>query len=162
MTENQKDIVRSIIEEFNRINETSKEKRSFNLINLDELDEKTRIINQYKLEESKDVEIWKRIREDRRNEVVELLKEDLPSVEILMYSTDRITLSQAEKFDKQVSFYVHINRQNTVKDPYGNFYSKGKGLYYLFYLGSNSQSFDKIEDLMNFEPFKEKIRLLLA
>ena len=168
MTTNQQQIVNSLIAEFNRIEAEHKPKTTFNLINLDALNDKTNEIARYKAEEKANLESWDKMANDEAKRLVKLFQEDLPTASVQKYGKENgyhdlpiVLIRRNENTsthpDSQVSVSVIISKAIDVRDSFGNAYERGAQLKYRFSYGG--ESFNSIEELVSNKLFLEELRL---
>jgi hypothetical protein len=168
MTTNQQQIVNSLIAEFNRIEAEHKPKTTFNLINLDALNDKTNEIARYKAEEKANLESWDKMANDEARRLVKLFQEDLPTASVQKYGKEnyhydlpsvliRRNENTSTHHESCVSVQVFVVKVNDVADSFGNRYERGVQLKYRFSYGCDS--FNSIEELVSNKLFLEELRL---
>jgi len=132
MTENQKQLIDSLTEEFNRISIQETKKKKFNLIDAKSLtDEKKE--REYWEKISKDNEReWNRAARQEAQRIVDMLKEDLPSANIKMSEFG----AGLDIYDKDNSFRVITIvvrvRNNPFSDPFKRAVHCGVGFKYVY------------------------------
>jgi hypothetical protein len=85
MTQNQKSIVDSLINEFNRINSTNSESKPFNLINADVLSAENRANYIWEQSSKSELESWNAAANEEAWGIVEMLQQDLPNAIVQKY-----------------------------------------------------------------------------
>jgi hypothetical protein len=85
MTPNQKSIVESLINEFNRINSTTSDSKPFNLINADVLSAENRANYIWEQSSKSELESWEAAANEEAWSIVEMLKQDLPNAVVQKY-----------------------------------------------------------------------------
>jgi hypothetical protein len=85
MTPNQKSIVDSLINEFNRINSTISESKPFKLINADVLSAENRANYIWEQSSKSELESWEAAANEEAWSIVEMLKQDLPNAVVQKY-----------------------------------------------------------------------------
>jgi len=167
LTENQKAIIESLTSEFNRINNVSKQTRSFNLIDLAPLEEKSLEIQQYKEVAELDRQTWDKIAKKEADRIANLLQEDLPHLVVERYakSNGRYDLpivsiqprSGAMHWEYCVSIEVVVKKER-VDQGHDCYYDKGVSLGYQHRDIDRPATWNTIEELFDNTQIKECIR----
>lgn len=170
LTKTQKEIIESLKSEFNRINNASKQTRSFNLIDIAPLDEKTKQIRQFKEEAELDARTWDGLAKGEADRIVRLLQEDLTSLVVERYGShnghhDLPTVVIKPKkgivhHEYCVSIEVVVNKER-VHQGHDCYYDKGVSLGYKHGDICPSRTYNTIEDLLEHSLVKEYIRMRL-
>jgi hypothetical protein len=161
MTTNQQQIVDALVNEFNRIEAMHKPTTTFNLINVNALNDKTNEIEKYLARRKADMEAWNKLATEEAIRLVNLFKADLPTASVQKYDSDNGLVIRRDKnhsthHEYCVIVMVKIVYLNDVIDSFGNIYSRGVKLQYE-YNGSNDR-FDTIEELVAKTNFLELVR----
>jgi len=167
MTTNQQQIVDALVNELNRIEAMHKPTTTFNLINVNALNDKTNEIEKYLARREADMEAWDKLATEEAIRLVNLFKADLPMALVQKYGRDnghsdqpdvliRRDDTQSSHHESCVLVRVKVARLNDVIDSFGNIYSRGVKLQYQ-YNGSNDL-FDTIEELVAKTNFLELVR----
>ena len=93
MTTQQQNIIDALTDEFTRINKASATKKSFNLINVDALQDKTRAQKEFKELSKQDLATWQLAAYAEMERIIELLVKDLP---------DHV---RVERYDERIGKY---------------------------------------------------------
>ena len=160
------EIINTLINEFNRIEDSRNQNKGFNLINIDSLNEKTNEIQRFKEEAIANKQAWDDIANEEAIRLVKLFQEDLPNACVQKYGKDtghydlpslmiRRNENSSKHYEDCVSIEVKILTE-TIRDSFGNTYSKGLSLAYRFNYDKNE--FNTIEDLVKDSRFLETIR----
>ena len=160
------EIINTLINEFNRIEDSRNQNKGFNLINIDSLNEKTNEIQRFKEEAIANKQAWDDIANEEAIRLVKLFQEDLPNACVQKYGKDtghydlpslmiRRNENSSKHYEDRVSIEVKILTE-TIRDSFGNTYSKGLSLAYRFNYDKNE--FNTIEDLVKDSRFLETIR----
>jgi len=168
MTQTQQDILDSLVNEFNRINNRKESYGSFNFIDIDPLIDKTNRIADNKAIADADYKAWGKIALDEADRIVVLLREDLPNACIYRYSKDNghyesptIRILRNERtsthHESCINLYIKVKR-GTVIQPYGCAYQKGVHLLYSLGNGCASTDYHTMEDLVSKSTFLDEIR----
>jgi hypothetical protein len=132
MTENQKQLIDSLTEEFNRISIQETKKKKFNLIDAKAL-----------TDEKKERECWEKISKDNEREwnraarqeaqrIVDMLKEDLPSAHIEMSEHGSgLKFYNKDKSSWVIGIAVRV-RNNPFSDPFKRCVHCGVGFSYAY------------------------------
>jgi hypothetical protein len=160
------EIINSFINELNRIEDSRNQNKGFNLINIDSLNEKTNEIQRFKEEAIANKQAWDDIANEEAIRLVKLFQEDLPNACVQKYGKDtghydlpslmiRRNENSSKHYQDCVSIEVKILTE-TIRDSFGNPYSKGLSLAYRFNYDRNE--FNTIEELVKDSTFLESIR----
>jgi hypothetical protein len=167
ITPTQQNILDSLVNEFNRINNEPTPSGSFNFINTDPLLQKTMEIKQNKAIAKADKEAWNKIAIDEANRIVELLRQDLPNACIYRHSkengyNDSSRIKILRDKNTSTDHYSCVTIEvivitNEVYQTHGCYYENGVGLAYIdMYRGD--EKYNTMQDLANTKYFQEQIR----
>lgn len=166
MNVKQQEIINTLINELIRIDDSRNQNKGFNLIKVDSLNEKTNEIQRFKEEAIANKQAWDRIANEEAIRLVKLFQEDLPNACVQKYGKETghydlpsLMIRRNEKSSKHYEDCVIIEVDvltETIKDTFGNTYSKGIRLSYRFNYGRDR--FNTIEELVKNETFLESIR----
>lgn len=182
MTTQQQSIIDSLAAEFERINAASVSKKGFNLIDIEPLQEKTRLQKEWKRLVDEDNATWEKAANAEVDRIVELLIQDLPEyVKVERYSSAIGTYYMPKlqiRHEKQ-HFNAHpddvvtiavIARKERRTDSHGNHGYFGFELVYApspMHKSANSKydiandyesAYKTIEEAVNDPYFKEALR----
>lgn len=141
MTPNQKSIVESLINEFNRINSTTSDSKPFNLINADVLSAENRANYIWEQSSKSELESWKIAANEEAWRIVEMLKQDLPNAVIEKYGHGNSyydlpnvlikhpSVDSNAHYTEWVSIDIHVETQSK-SNEYGHRATFGKKLSY--------------------------------
>jgi hypothetical protein len=160
------EIINTLINEFNRIEDSRNQNKGFNLIKIDSLNEKTNEIQRFKEEAIANKQAWDDIANEEAIRLVKLFQEDLPNACVQKYGKEtghydlpslmiRRNENSSTHYQNCVSIEVKILTE-TIRDSFGNTYSKGLSLAYRFNYDRNE--FNTIEELVKDSTFLESIR----
>jgi hypothetical protein len=169
MNKNQKEIIKLLKEEFERINDQKIGTSKFNLIDVSpliELSEKKRLFR----EEQEILEkTWEKIAEDECYRIIDLLKQDLPNAFIekmgasnshleynnilIGYSLNSLNGHWENRIDIGINKFV----EQFYDSELGEYFYKYKGLKYKF----KNYVAETIEGLFNCNELKEELRMKL-
>lgn len=160
------EIVNTLINELNRIENLSNQNKGFNLININSLNEKTNEIQRFKEEVIANKHAWDDIANEEARRIVKLFQEDLPNACVQKYGEEtghydlpslmiRRNKNSSKHYQDCVIIEVKILTE-TIRDSFGNTYSKGLKLAYSFNYERNE--FNTIEELVKDKTFLESIR----
>ena len=167
MKANQQRIIDALVNEMTRIEGMHTPRTSFNLINLDALNDKTNEIKMYKAREVAEMEAWEELAQEEARRLVKLFKADLPNACVQKYGDGNtyydlpsLVIRRNERTSTHpescVNVEVTIVKCEDVKDSFGNHYRRGVKLNYRYnYLG---ERYDTIEELASEPHFLELIR----
>jgi len=164
ITPTQQNILDSLVNEFNRINDEPTPSGSFNFINTDPLLQKTREVKENMAIADADREAWNKMAIDEADRIVELLRQDLPNAYIYRHSKEnghyesaRINILRnmrtSTHHESCVSLAVHVVKESSTQ-THGCHYSKGVRLEYM----TNSETYKTMEDLAKSIIFQDQIR----
>jgi hypothetical protein len=170
MTTQQQSIIDALTDEFTRINKASATKKSFNLINVDALQEHTKANKEFKELSKQDLETWQLAAYAEMERIIELLVEDLPGYVRVERYDERISKYKAPQIqlrhesvsprahcDDVVSIEVKVDK--IVKsNEYDMRCDFGKRLIYLTSVTGGMAEFDTIEKAVSHEKFQEALR----
>lgn len=175
ITEQQQEIINSLMTEFNRMNKTVESKASFNFIDIEPLIDKTREIENNNAIIKADAEAWKKLAIEEADRLVVLFQKDLPNSYVRRmgkgtghYEDSTIIICKDEsgmsRGDTGVRFEVRINTETNQYLSHDMRFDKGKSLYYREY-GSWSLKGDvrysSVEELIQKTNIAEEIRRLI-
>lgn len=160
------EIINTLINELNRIEDSRNQNKGFNLINIDSLNEKTNEIKRYEEEELANKLAWERIANEEAIRLVKLFQEDLPNACVQKYGKEnrhydlpsiliRRNNNTSTHPESCVNVEVIVIREY-FHDSFGRTISKGLRLAYRFNYGK--EEFNTIEDLVKDSRFLETIR----
>lgn len=160
------EIINTLINELNRIEDSRNQNKGFNLIKIDSLNEKTNEIQRFKEEAIANKQAWDDIANEEAIRLVKLFQEDLPNACVQKYGKEtghydlpslmiRRNENSSTHYQNCVSIEVKILTE-TIRDSFGNTYSKGLSLAYRFNYDRNE--FNTIEELVKDSTFLESIR----
>lgn len=167
MKANQQRIIDALVNEMTRIEGMHTPRTSFNLINVDVLNDKTNEIEMYKAREKAEKEAWEELAQEEARRLVKLFKADLPNASVQKYGSENghydlpsVLIRRNERtsthHESCVNVEVTIIKCEDVKDSFGNTYKRGVKLNYRHnYLG---RKYDTIEELASEPHFLELIR----
>jgi hypothetical protein len=164
ITPTQQNILDSLVNEFNRINNEPTPSGSFNFINCDPLLQKTREIEQNRAIADADYQAWRKIALDEADRLVLLLRQDLPNACIFRHGKENgfheaptIKILRNERtsthYESCVSICVNVVKEK-VSQTHGCDYRKGVCLAY----ATDSFEYKTMQDLANSKDFQEQIR----
>ena len=158
MTPQQQQIIDNLVSEFNKLQPATG--KSFNLINTAPLIEKSNAIEQIKKEEELTYESWKEAARIEVRRVVELLSDDLPTLEVSVYGVwnDIIRISKPGRDD--IKIYVGIEYKNIINEELGIYVTEYLGLKYTTNQSSSFKA-NSIEKVFEDTSFLENLRKLL-
>jgi hypothetical protein len=167
ITPTQQNILDSLVNEFNRINNEPTPSGSFNFINTDPLLQKTKEINQNKAIAKADRLAWEKIAIDEANRIVKLLRQDLPNACIYRHSeanghvdSSRIKILRdrdtSTHYESCVTIEVGV-RTEAEGQTHDCYYYKGVELYYYNPYRSDDK-YNTMQELANSSNFQEQIR----
>jgi hypothetical protein len=167
ITPTQQNILDSLVNEFNRINNEPAPSGTFNFINTDPLLQKTKEIKQNKATASADYQAWRKIAIDEADRLVVLLRQDLPNAYIYRHHEDNRHYESAtidilrnkgacnhHESSVTIEVIVVTEREYQTHDCY---YMKGVELNYIHKYGGD-EKFNTMQDLANSPKFQNKIR----
>lgn len=160
MTKEQSAIIDSLIEEFNKISRTPREKRSFNLIDMGPIQEKIAVKREWteKYEKLK-ADLNAQANQEART-IADLLKLDLPELDVYKYAkenghVDCPTIRVGHRSDWEC---IHVDIGYVlVTDPYGDPWKMPTNLNYRVF----DSVYETIEAAMANKNFIERLRKLL-
>ena len=168
LTINQQQIVNQLVAEFDRMNQSNKPNKKFNFIDTNSLSKINQEIKEFKQLAEADAIAWERLANQRAQEIVDLLKEDLDGYCVQKYGKENghydmpsVLIRHNEKTSTHpescVSFDVYIKKERrTMHDTSASF---GVSLYYCTYCISNRQEkFETIEELLSNKYFQQSLR----
>lgn len=167
MKANQQRIIDALVNEMTRIDGMHTPRTSFNLINVDVLNDKTNEIKRYKAREVAEMEAWEELAQEEARRLVKLFQADLPNASIQKYGSENghydlpsVLIRRSENGSTHVESCVIVEvtivKCSDVKDSFGNNYRRGVKLNYRFNYGS--ERYDTIEELASEQHFLELIR----
>ena len=171
LTENQQAIIESLTSEFNRINNVPKQKRSFNLIDLAPLEQKSLEIQHYKEVAEADKKLWDKIAMDEADRIVKLLQEDLPHLVVERFGKSNghhdlpVVSIQPRSGNVHWEYCVRIEvkvNTETIKQGHGCYYHKGVSLGYEHGCARIRIRYNSIEELFEKSQIRESIRKTLV
>lgn len=170
LTINQQAIIDSLTSEFNRINETRKENRAFNLIDANVLSEISEEIRRNNQEADAYKKYWHQLAMDEAERVAALLQADLPMacVERFGKSNGKVdapsVIIQRQRgicghHENYVSFDIERKFGGYVQQSHGCGYQEIVGLVYKYYnTPSKSTKYDSVEELFEKSNIADEIR----
>jgi hypothetical protein len=167
MNVKQQEIINTLINELNRIEDSRNQNKGFNLINIDSLNEKTNEIQRFKEEEIANKQAWDDIANEEAIRLVKLFQEDLPNACVQKYGKEtghydlpalmiRRNKNSSKHYADCVIIEVKVLTEQ-IRDSFGNTYSKGIRLAYKF--DYNNNEFNTIEEIVKDKRFLELIRI---
>jgi len=171
LTENQKAIIESLTSEFNRINNVSKQTRSFNLIDLAQLEEKSVQVKHHREVAEADKKMWKEMAMGEADRIVKLLQEDLPHLVVERYAKSNghhdlpIVSIQPRGGVVHWEYCVTIEvvvKKERVSQGHDCYYDKGVSLGYQHRDTDRPATWNTIEELFDNSQIKEYIRKRLV
>ena len=158
MTPQQQQIIDNLVSEFNKLQPATG--KSFNLINTAPLIEKSNLIKQLRREEELSHESWIEAVRIETRRIVELLSDDLPTLEVSVFGSwnDTVLINKPGKDD--IRIYVGIRSKDIKNEELGIYVREYISLEYRT---NQSTSFrtDSIEEVLALPTFLEKLRKLL-
>lgn len=161
-----KEIINTLINELNRIEDSRNQNKGFNLINIDSLNEKTNEIQRFKEEAIANKQAWNDIANEEAIRLVKLFQEDLPNAcvqkfgkETGHYDLPSLMIRRNENSSKHYEDCVIIQVKiltESIRDSFDNTYPQGLRLAYSFNYEKNE--FNTIEELVKDKTFLESIR----
>lgn len=164
LTNNQKEIIDSLIYEFGKMNENKQSKKGFNLIDIAPMQERNTKQAEWREMQRLDALAWEKLAEDECYRIIELLKEDMPNARIEKfgerngkYELNEILIARQGTHmrlhhSEYVSIEVKVKTERRV-DEYGQGYDFGVGFRYIPYP-------TKLDDACNYEARKWKYNTL--
>ena len=163
LTSNQKEILKNLTLEFERINNSTNQNNKFNLINLDVLVEEQKAVNLFIKEAEQDKLMWNNLANEEAKRITQLLKEDLHPYCVQKYGKEnghgdyptimiRNNENSSTNWDDCVLISVEVNKQK--KEFNGTVKDFGTSLFYKF----ETFRFDEISTLIEFHPFVSQIK----
>ena len=167
MTTKQQQIVDALVNELNRIESMHKPTTTFNLINVNALNDKTNEIEKYLARVKADMKAWDELATEEAIRLVNLFRADLPRASVQKYGSEnghydqsdlviRRDINQSTHHESCVIVRVKIARKNDVIDSFGNIYSRCVNLQYQY--NNSNDLFDTIEELVATKGFLELVR----
>lgn len=160
MTKEQSAIIDSLIEEFNKISRTPREKRSFNLIDMGPIQEKIAVKREWteKYEKLK-ADLNAQANQEART-IADLLKLDLPELDVYKYAkenghVDSPIIRVGHRYEWEC-IYIDLGYV-LVTDPYGDPWKMPARLHYRVL----NSVYETIEEAMADKNFIERLRKLL-
>lgn len=158
MNTRQQEIIDSLTREFNKLE--AKPSKSFNLINIQPLEEKTAAIEQIRLEEELSYNAWKEASRMEARRIVELLSDDLPTLEVSVWGSWNDCIQIYNPGRDSIIIYVKIKYQGINIKELGIYTKQFLNLEYSTNLSSTFRS-DSIEEVLEQPWFLERLRKLL-
>lgn len=164
MNKRQQEIIDNLKREFNKLQPGGG--KSFNLINIQPLVEKNNLIEQLRKEEQLSKEAWIEAAKIEARRILELLADDLPTIEVTIGGADNTILILSGR-GSQMTIYIQVCRQRLEHESVGEFFNYYTGLKYTTHLMPNYAGSRKefnsssIEDLLALPEFLETLRKLL-
>lgn len=168
MTTQQQDIIDALTAEFTRINKANASKKSFNLINVDALQEHTRANREFAELSKQDLATWELAAYAEMERIIELLIQDLPEHVMIDRYDEHIgkyrrpqiqirhwSVSPRTHYENVVSIDVIVNRVSR-RNEYGEHQYFGEGLQYMV-CGTDCR-FDTIEEAVSHKSFQDLLR----
>jgi hypothetical protein len=158
MNRRQQEIIDNLEREFNKLQPAGG--KSFNLINTQPLIEKSNAIEQIKKEEELAYESWKEAAQIEARRIVELLSDDLPTLEVTVCGgwDDCI---QINKYGRdRLIIYVRRKSEDIKNEELGIYVRHYLSLEYSTNL-STSFIANTIEEVLEYPQFLERLRKLL-
>ena len=166
MKANQQRIIDALVNEMTRIEAMHTPRTSFNLINVDVLNDKTNEIKMYKAREIAEMEAWEELAQEEARRLVKLFQADLPNASVQKYGSENghydlpsVLIRRSENGSTHVESCVIVEvtivKSEDVKDSFGNHYRRGVKLNYRYNYGS--ERYDTIEELVSQRNFLESI-----
>jgi hypothetical protein len=167
ITPTQQNILDSLVNEFNRINNEPAPSGTFNFIYTDPLLQKTMEIKQNKAIADADYQAWRKMAIDEADRLVVLLRQDLPNAYIYRHSKENRHYESAtidilrnkgasSHYESSVTIEVGVITKLEFQ-THRCHYEKGVGLNYIHkYCGD--EKFNTMQDLANSPKFQNKIR----
>lgn len=165
MKTEQQQIINSLISEFNRIDSMSANNKTFNLINIEPLNEKTNEIERYRAMLEADEKAWEELATQEAYRLIDLLREDLPNACIQKYGKEngyidipKIMIRKNKSTICHHEYYIlieiNIKRNNKVTDSFGGSWTLGSELSYKY----NNNEYKTIQDVVSDKRFLEDLR----
>lgn len=164
LTEKQHQIIHALQAEFDRINQSAQQRSSFNLIDINALNTKTREMKAFNESVDETNKRWSDAAKYEADKIAEMLRQDLPDAVV---DTDpnygsyiRIRhKSNANSTDigSMVTIDVKVKLTYT-SDPYGNQYPIGSYLFCEPFPMTTGSHYKTIEEAVNDERFLEALR----
>lgn len=170
LTINQQAIIDSLTSEFNRINETRKENRAFNLIDANVLSEISDEIRRNNQEADAYKKYWKKCAMEEAQRIAELLQADLPMACVERFGKtngkiDAPSIIIQRKggicghHENYVSFDVLLEYDGYTKQSHGCGYDNCIGFAYSYYnTPSKATKYYSLEELFEKSNIAEEIR----
>jgi len=158
MNKRQQEIIDNLEREFNKLQPVGG--KSFNLINTQPLIEKSNAIEQIKKEEELSSESWIKAAQIETRRIVELLSDDLPTLEVAVFGSwnDTVLIRKPGRDDLRI--YVRRKSEDIKNEELGIYVRHYLSLEYSTNL-STSFIADTIEEVLGYPIFLETLRKLL-
>ena len=171
ITEQQQEILNSLMTEFNRMNKTVESKASFNFIDIEPLIDKTREIENNNSIIKADAEAWVKLAIEEADRLVVLFQKDLPNLcvrrmgkETGHYEDSVIVIYKNESSirlnSERVSIKVKVRTEVNLYLSHSMRFDKGKGFFYMNYRGDDT-TYSSVEELIKETNIAEEIRRLM-
>jgi hypothetical protein len=170
MTTQQQNIIDALTNEFARINKANATKKSFNLINTDALQERTKASKEFAELSKQDLAAWELAAFDEMERIIQLLVDDLPyHVKVERYDghigkikSPKIQLrhesvSPCAHCDDVVSIEINVDKVSRINE-YGEYQYFGEKLRYTTSATGSRIQFDTIEDAVGHVYFQDVLR----
>lgn len=171
LTKQQQEIIANMSESFAKVNEQFSKSKSFNLVNIDEL----QMLNRKKEEFEENIRIakknWNELAESEVYRIISLLKEDLPFAVIEKmgkenrhHESNSIMIGRTKDSlighpERHIIIYLNSFDTKAIEDEYGNYGSIPVGLSYSYYSsGDKKEKFRDIQELCSHKYFAQQIR----
>lgn len=152
MTKDQQQIIDTLINEFNKINQSNNADKGFNLIDITPLKTKTTIQKEWSEMRRADEIAWQKLANEECYRIIELLKQDIPNVCIQKYGEQngfgdystiliRKTSQCSTHYDNSVRLEVKVFKVGKL-DEYKQYYEFGDCLMYKPYPNSGNSHTD--------------------
>ena len=166
LTSNQKEILKNLTLEFERINNSTNQNNKFNLINLDVLVEEQKAVNLFIKEAEQDKLMWNNLANEEAKRITQLLKEDLHPYCVQKYGKEnghgdyptimiRNNENSSTHSDDCVFFSVEVDKEK--REFKGNNQDFGTSLFYKFYTCRYNEISGLMEDKYFISLLKKRV-----
>ena len=173
MTNNQQQIINSLISEFDRMNQSNNANNGFNLIDIKPLKTKTTTQKEWLDLQTADEIAWEKLANEECYRIIDLLKQDIPNACIQKYGAEngfgdystiliRKTSQCSTHYDCAVRLEVKVDKVYKM-DEHGKYYKFGDCLKYrpypnIFASYQQNDTYKTLEEAVSDKAFLEAIR----